>query len=113
MTRPAMRLCIDASNLRTGGGLTHLVELLGSVDATRHGFERVFVWSRESTLRRISDRPWLTKRTHPVLESNPLRRAVWQSRRLGKLAQQDGCDLVFVPGAHIHDVVSTHRDDVP
>jgi glycosyltransferase involved in cell wall biosynthesis len=93
-----MRLCIDASNLRTGGGLTHLVELLGSVDATRHGFERVFVWSREPTLRRIADRPWLTKRTHPVLESNPLRRAVWQARRLGKLAQEDGCDLVFVPG---------------
>lgn len=98
MTRSAMRLCIDASNLRAGGGITHLVELLGSVDATRHGFERVFVWSGAGTLRRISDRPWLTKRTHPVLESNPLRRAVWQFRRLGKLAQEDGCDLVFVPG---------------
>jgi glycosyltransferase involved in cell wall biosynthesis len=74
------------------------VELLGSVDATRHGFERVFVWSREPILRRIADRPWLTKRTHSVLESNPLRRAVWQARRLGKLAQEDGCDLIFAPG---------------
>jgi glycosyltransferase involved in cell wall biosynthesis len=97
MTRQAMRLCIDASNLRSGGGLTHLVELLGSVDAPTYGFERVFVWSRESTLRKIADRPWLIKRTHPVLESNPLRRAVWQAR-LGKLARADGCDLVFVPG---------------
>lgn len=93
-----MRLCIDASNLRTGGGLTHLVELLGSVDPTAHGFERVFVWSRQATLREIADRPWLTKRTHPVLESNPLRRALWQWRELGALARVDRCDLVYVPG---------------
>lgn len=98
MTQSSMRLCIDASNLRTGGGLTHLVELLGSVDPTAHGFERVFVWSSGATLAKIADRPWLTKRTDPVLESNSLRRALWQLRELGRLAQEDDCDLVFVPG---------------
>lgn len=93
-----MRLCIDASNLRIGGGLTHLVELLGNVNAPDHGFERVFVWSSRATVHRIADRPWLVKRTDAVLESNYLRRAIWQLRRLGVLARGDGCDLIFVPG---------------
>ena len=93
-----MRLCIDASNLRVGGGLTHLVELLGNVDALAHGFERVFVWSSAATLQRISDRPWLEKRTDPVLEKSFPRRAVWQFLRLGSLARADACDLIFAPG---------------
>jgi glycosyltransferase involved in cell wall biosynthesis len=81
-----------------GGGLTHVVELLGNVDAPAHGFERVFVWSSRATLQLIADRPWLVKRTDPVLESNFMRRAIWQLRRLGTLARGDGCDLIFVPG---------------
>src|SRR5664279_3804749 len=93
-----MRLCIDASNLRVGGGLTHLVELLGNVDAPAYGFERVFVWSSRATLEQIADRPWLVKRSDPILEANFLRRAVWQTRRLGELARADGCNLIFVPG---------------
>ena len=93
-----MRLCIDASNLRTGGGLTHLVELLGNVDVAVHGFEQVFVWSSKATLDRIADRSWLVKRSDPVLEENAFRRAIWQLRRLGTLARRDGCNLIFVPG---------------
>ena len=93
-----MRLCIDASNLRAGGGLTHLVELLRNVDASQYGFERVYVWASRATLELIAERPWLVKRTDPVLEANFLRRAVWQMRRLGELARSDGCNLLFVPG---------------
>lgn len=93
-----MRLCIDASNLRSGGGLTHLVELLGHADAPAHGFDTVYVWSSQATLDLIAARPWLVKRTDPVLERNFMRRAIWQRRRLGVLGARDGCDLLFVPG---------------
>lgn len=93
-----MRLCIDASNLRLGGGLTHLVELLGNADAPAHGFEQVIVWSAPATLSLIAERPWLTKATEPILEANPVRRAFWQRRRLGHLALRDHCDLIFAPG---------------
>ena len=92
-----MRLCIDASNLRQGGGVTHLVELLANADAPAYGFDRVFLWSSPATLAKVNDQPWLVKRTDPVLLSNPLRRALWQ-RRIGSLARADGCDLLFAPG---------------
>jgi glycosyltransferase involved in cell wall biosynthesis len=93
-----VRLCIDASNLRAGGGLTHLVELLAHADAPAYGFDSVFIWSSRATLERIAERAWLVKRTAPVMERNFLWRADWQRRCLGALAATDGCDLIFVPG---------------
>lgn len=39
-----MILGIDASNIRAGGGVTHLVELLRAANPSVHGFEKVIVW---------------------------------------------------------------------
>ena len=63
-----MILGIDASNIRAGGGLTHLVELLGAADPLAHDFSRVVVWSGRSTLSRIEDRDGLGKVSGPVLD---------------------------------------------
>jgi glycosyltransferase involved in cell wall biosynthesis/predicted dehydrogenase len=112
-----MRLCIDASNIRSGGGVTHLVELLRNADAPAHGFDKVFVWGRAATLARIAERPWLVKRTAPVLERHYLRRALWQRNRLGECARDDGCDLLFVPGGSFatdfRPVVTMSRNMLP
>jgi glycosyltransferase involved in cell wall biosynthesis len=96
-----MRLAIDASNIRVGGGVTHLVELLRVAEPSQHGIEKIFVWACASTLARIEDRPWLEKRTDPALESNLLRRILWQRRDLGKLIGALGVNLLFVPGGSI------------
>ena len=45
-----MILGIDASNIRVGGGLTHLKELLSSVDIENHNIEKIIVWSSDKTL---------------------------------------------------------------
>ena len=39
-----MRIGIDASNIRGGGGITHLVELLNAARPSNFGFERITVW---------------------------------------------------------------------
>lgn len=112
-----MRVCIDASNLSRGGGVTHLVELLRHADAAAMGIERVFVWAPAATLARLEDRPWLAKRTEPALEQHFLRRAVWQRYRLGPLASADGCDVLFVPGGSFatsfRPVVTMSRNLLP
>lgn len=104
-----MRIAIDASNIRIGGGVTHLVELLRAADPASHGITGVIVWACKATLSRIEDRPWLDKRTDPVLEKSYIRRAIWQRTRLGRLAADAGADLMFVPGGSI---VSTLRPAV-
>jgi glycosyltransferase involved in cell wall biosynthesis len=93
-----MKLGIDASNLRSGGGVTHLVELLRAANPTVHGFLHVVVWASHATLSRLDDRLWLLKRHDPVLEKNYIHRALWQRNRLGVLAKEEHCNLLFIPG---------------
>jgi glycosyltransferase involved in cell wall biosynthesis len=96
-----MLLAIDASNIRAGGGVTHLVELLRAAEPARHGIDRIFVWACASTLAQIEDRPWLEKRSDPELEAHLLRRVIWQRWKLDKLIKAIGVDLLLVPGGSI------------
>jgi len=93
-----MRVGIDASNLRAGGGVTHLVEILRVADPVLHGFSQVIVWGGQSTLRQIEERPWLVKVPQPLLDGGLIQRAWWQRNRLSDLARSAACDVLLVPG---------------
>lgn len=113
----AIRLVIDASNIRVGGGITHLVEFLREADPGKHGFEGIVVWACNATLARIEDRPWLEKRNDPALEANLLKRLAWQRLTLPKLLRMAKADLLFVPGGSIiaafRPVVTMSRNMLP
>jgi len=91
-----MRLAIDAHNLRDGGGLTHLVELLAAADPPAHGFDSVTVWANEATLDCLPDRPWLNRASAWLLNGPLPARLCWQRIQLPALLS--GQDLLFVPG---------------
>ena len=93
-----IRIGIDASNLRAGGGVTHLVELLRVADPAVDGFSQVIVWGARATLDQIADRSWLVKSPEAVLERGLIRRALWQRFTLSALARECKCDVLFVPG---------------
>jgi glycosyltransferase involved in cell wall biosynthesis len=92
-----MIIGIDASNIRSGGTVAHLSELLRAADPTRHGFSQITVWAEQSMLNRIEDRSWLVKVHVPLLDQNLLHRLYWQSFRASRLAQRSGCHVRFVP----------------
>ena len=112
-----MILGIDASNIRVGGGVTHLVELLRAASPEQHGFELVIAWGGSKTLSRLSDSPWLRKVHLPVLDMSLPRRAAWQRFVLSRLAGAAGCDVLFVPGGSyvgdFHPVVTMSRNMLP
>jgi len=89
---------IDASNLRAGGGVTHLVELLRVCDPPASGFAQVIVWGGHSTLSQLEARSWLELRPLAVLDRGLIRRLLWQRFALSRLAGAAGCDVLFVPG---------------
>jgi len=93
-----MRLGIDASNIRDGGGLTHLVELLRAAKPQEHGFDEVIVWGSSATLNCLEDRPWLKKVYDPVLDQILPMRLYWQLFTLDRLMRKERCDVLFVPG---------------
>ncbi len=93
-----MIVCIDASNIRSGGGLNHLVELLRAADPRRQGFERVIVGGGSETLSSIADRDWLEKVAHPWLDRALPFRILWQRLKLKRLAEHSRSDILFLPG---------------
>jgi glycosyltransferase involved in cell wall biosynthesis len=93
-----MRLGIDATGIRSGGGLTHLVEVLKAARPAQHGFDGIVVWGGAATLAQIPEKPWLSKVPHAMQERNLLLRTYWQRFRLTDSVRRSKCDLLFVPG---------------
>ncbi len=93
-----MILGIDASNVRAGGGLTHLVEVLRVAKPNSSGFSKVILWAGQESLSSIEDRPWMVKSHQPMLDKGLIHRILWQRFQLGRLARLLNCDVLFVPG---------------
>jgi glycosyltransferase involved in cell wall biosynthesis len=108
---------IDASNLRRGGGVTHLIEVLSAAEPAQHGIEKVVVFGAESTLAQLADRPWLLKRPLAVLEKGLFSRLFWQRFKLTKHLVAEGCTVLFAPGgsfsSQFRPVVTMSRNLLP
>jgi glycosyltransferase involved in cell wall biosynthesis len=98
LIKKQISLGIDASNIRGGGGVTHLIELLHGADTFNHGFGQVFVWGGRRTLSKLEDRPGLCKVHEPLLDQALPLRCYWQRFILHRRARSTGCDILFVPG---------------
>lgn len=112
-----MILGIDASNIRGGGGLTHLAELLRSAEPAAHGFSKIIVWGGRGTLDSLAPAEWLVKAHDPSLDRSLPFRALWQRFSVSMLAQKEGCDVLFVPGGSFagtfDPVVTMHQNLLP
>lgn len=93
-----MNVGVDASNIRAGGGITHLRALLEQADPARHGIARVVVWAGGPTLAALPERPWLDKVAQPLLERPLPLRVFWQQALLPRLLRETGCSVLFAPG---------------
>ena len=115
-----IRIGIDATNIRIGGGITHLLELLNVIDVIGIEplrIEQVCIWGGEPTLRALPNFPWLSK-INPAPLNGPLwRRISWQIFSLSKAVRNAHCDVLFVPGGSyigsFHPVVTMSQNLFP
>lgn len=89
---------IDATNLRDGGGLTHIVELLNAVVPANHGITKIVIWGGEQTLCKLPGYAWLKKISPIALNKGLVARTMWQRFSLTRAARVELCDVLFVPG---------------
>lgn len=112
-----LTLGIDATNLRIGGGVTHLIELLRAARPADLGISRVVVWGSRQILDDLDEQSWLEKRNPCALEKSLLKRAWWQRYRLSQAARDEGCDVLFVPGGsyagNFHPVITMSQSLLP
>ena len=108
---------IDASNLRRGGGVTHLIEILRAAEPDRQGISKVVVFGSASTLAQLDSQPWLVKRALPDLDSGLLARLFWQCFKITALLHKENCSILFVPGgsfsSSFRPVVTMSRNLLP
>jgi glycosyltransferase involved in cell wall biosynthesis len=113
----ALTIGIDATNLRRGGGLTHLIELLRVIQPKLFGINKVIVWGGLPTLNALDDFSWLFKHNPAALDKGLLQRTLWQRYSLSQAARDLGCDLLFVPGGsyagNFHPTVTMSRNLLP
>ena len=89
-------IIINAVNIfASGGGNTHLRELLLHADPVAAGFEKVQVIAPQATLDRLPDFRWLDKITHPWLNKNLLYRYLFLYFRLKDYLVQ--ANVLFSP----------------
>lgn len=101
-----MILGIDASNIRGGGGVTHLSEILRFALPSDFGFQKVIIWSGQKTLSSIDNRSWLEKVNASALDGSLPKRIWWQQFVLPKLLKENNCSLLFSPGGSLPRRVS-------
>jgi glycosyltransferase involved in cell wall biosynthesis len=112
-----IRIGIDATNIRIGGGITHLLELLNAIDAKAMGVQEVVIWAGSKTLQSLPDHPWMTKINPPSLDKSLFHRALWQLGSLTKAVREAQCDVLLVPGGSyvggFHPVVAMSQNLFP
>jgi len=93
-----LTLGIDAHNIRAGGGITHLSEMLAAADPEKFGFKKVIVWSGNNTLQQLPHRKWLTLQSHSYLNKSIFYRLFWLFFIRNRELRKEQCDILFVPG---------------
>lgn len=98
MSAPVMRIGIDLHNIRDGGGLNYMSNLLKVADPAIHGFESIHLYGAPSILEHMPLAPFIVHHPQPVLEKSLHRRIFWAATTLPRVLRQDECTLLYAPG---------------
>jgi glycosyltransferase involved in cell wall biosynthesis len=90
-----IKVAVDASRVRSGGGVAHLLGILSIADPKDFGIEEIHVWAYKKLLDLLPDHEWLIKHNPAELEKSLLHQSWWQGRRLSHEIKQAGCDILF------------------
>lgn len=89
---------IDAYNIRAGGGVTHILEILKNVVPEKYNFEKVIIWAPDYTLKQIENKNWLIKVESKFLNSSTLKRYLWKIFLSRLEYKKYKIDILLVPG---------------
>ena len=92
-----IRIGIDASSCREGGGIRHLMELLKNVNPSDHNIEIIKVWGNKRTLSKLPEFPWLLKVSVPILEKSIFHRVYWWLFKFDRILRHE-CDILLSTG---------------
>jgi len=93
-----MILGIEASNIKAGGGLTHLRELILAYEPEQK--EKLVLFAGKKVLESLPERDFIQKKSHPWLDKGALFNMLWRVFILPFEAKKQGINLLFSPGGN-------------
>tara|TARA_Y200000002_G_C22103722_1_gene423830 strand:- start:104 stop:358 length:255 start_codon:yes stop_codon:yes gene_type:complete len=82
-----MILGIDATNIKSDGGLVHLFEILNNFNFKNSKINRIIIWGNSVSLNKIKKNKNITKINIKNISNNSLYRFIWQFFFFTKTAQ--------------------------
>lgn len=92
-----MILVIEASNIKSGGGLLHLIQILKNGCPKDFGINQAWVFSCKKTLQYLPEKDWLIKKEHPWLNKGYIYRFFWSALIFRKSLPLDNY-FTIIPG---------------
>jgi glycosyltransferase involved in cell wall biosynthesis len=112
-----MRLGIDLHNVRGGGGLSYLGNILQHFDPEKHAFSRICLFGSEEVLNRLPDGPHIEKHPQAILSKSLPYRLFFMFFLLGSELRRTRCNLLYSPGGlyfgSFHPFVTISRNMMP
>jgi glycosyltransferase involved in cell wall biosynthesis len=90
-----LNVALDASRIRSGGGVAHLLGILDIQNPLEFGIREIHVWAYARLLEMLPDRSWLVKHHPPALEKSLSRQLWWQATKLSQEIADAKCDILF------------------
>lgn len=88
-------IAIDASRNRSGGSIAHLIGIISESDPELDGISEIHVWSYESLLKKLPNKPWLKKHNPSYLEKSIVHQLFWQIFLFNSEFKQAKCDILL------------------
>jgi glycosyltransferase involved in cell wall biosynthesis len=98
MSENLMRIGIDLHNIRDGGGINYITNLLLVADPQEHKFESIHLFASPSVLSKIPKTPFIIHHPQSILERCLYHRILWSTLILPRLLRQNNCDILYAPG---------------
>lgn len=90
---------IDASRLRSGGGIEHVKGVIDSGNPCKYGINQVHLWSYSNLLHLLPAKSWLIKHNADQLEGSIWSQLWWQNQILRRELQSTKCNILFTVDA--------------
>ena len=94
-----LKVAIDATRVKSGGGIAHLLGILAIEDIRTHGIHQVHIWAYQQLLDRLPNHSWLIKHCPKVTEQSLIKQIYWQAFKLADEIKRAGCQILFAVDA--------------
>lgn len=89
---------IDLHNIRDGGGVNYISNLLRATVPERDGIAEVHLFAAPDNLRNFPDAPFVVKHPLAALAKGLIHRVRASLKDIPRLARAAGCDIMYYPG---------------